>query len=177
MRLLLAVVAVILCAWSIKLSASYGLSRLLTRSALALPSLAAAQSAVSVTPADPQAHRANAALLSQFDQPSESIVALEQAISLRPRDYSLWLALGLLRDRMGDTKGALAALDQAIERAPFYAHPRWQRGNVLLRAGQYEAAFADLNMAAQSNPELVANLIDHAWGVTRGDEQLTEQLV
>lgn len=130
-----------------------------------------------MTPSDPQAHRANAALLSQFDQPAESIVAVEQAIALRPRDYSLWYALGLLRDRMGDAKGALAALDEAVERAPFYAHPRWQRGNVLLRAGQYEAAFVDLNLAAQSNPELMPNLIDLAWGLTRGDPQLTEQLL
>ena len=177
MRLLLVIAAVVGCVWLIKLSASYGISRLLMRSALSLQSLAAAQAATSMTPADPQAHRANAALLSQFDQPAESIVALEQGIALRPRDYSLWLALGLLRDRMGDTKGALAALDQAVERAPFYAHPRWQRGNVLLRAGQYEAAFADLNLAAQSNPELIHNLIDLAWGVTRGDPQLTEQLL
>ena len=130
-----------------------------------------------MTPADPQAHRANAALLSQFDQPAESIVALEQAIALRPRDYSLWYALGLLRDRMGDTKGAFAALDQAVERAPFYAHPRWQRGNVMLRAGRYEEAFADLNLAAQSNPELIHNLIDLAWGVTGGNPQLMEQVL
>lgn len=176
-RLLAVILAVIVCAWLVKLSSSYGLSRLITRSALSLKSLAAAQAAVTMTPEDPQAHRANAALLSEFDQPAESIVALEQAIALRPRDYSLWLALGLLRDRTGDSKGALAALDQAVERAPFYAHPRWQRGNVLLRAGEYEAAFADLNAAAHSNPELVTNLIDLAWGVTRGDPQLTEQLV
>ena len=177
MRLLLVFAAVMGCLWLIKLSASYGLSRLLTRSALTLQNLAVAQGATSLTPADAQAHRANAALLSQFDQPAESIVAVEQAIALRPHDYSLWLALGLLRDRMGDSNGALAALDQAVERAPFYAHPRWQRGNVLLRAGQYEAAFADLNLAAQSNPELVPNLIDLAWGITRRDPQLTEQLL
>lgn len=169
--------AVMGCLWLIKLSASYGISRLLSRAALTLQNLAVAQGATSMTPADAQAHRANAALLSQFDQPAESIVALEQGIAVRPRDYSMWLALGLLRDRMGDTTGALAALDQAVELAPFYAHPRWQRGNVLLRANQYEAAFADLNMAAQSNPELMVNLIDLAWGVTRGDSQLTEQLL
>ena len=177
MRLLLVMAAIIGCVWLIKLSASYGISRLLTRAALSLQNLAAARAATSMTPADPQAHRANAALLSQFDQPAESIVALEQAIALRPHDYSSWLALGLLRDRMGDSKGALAALDKAVERAPFYANPRWQRGNVLLRAGQYEAAFADLNLAAQSNPELMPNLIDLAWGLTRGDPQLTEQLL
>ena len=176
-RLLLVIAAVVGCVWIIKVSASYGVSRLLTRSALSLQNLAVAQAATHMTPSDPHAHRTNAALLSQFDQPAESILALEQGIALRPRDYTLWYALGMLRDRMGDSKGALAALDQAVDLAPFYAHPRWQRGNVLLRAGQYEAAFTDLNLAAQSNPELVSNLIDLAWGVSRGDPQLTEQLM
>jgi len=163
--------------WTIIFSASYGVSRLLTRSALALRNLTAAQAATRLAPADPQAHRANAALLSLFDEPVESVVALEQAIALRPTDYSLWLALGLLRDKMGDSNGALAALDQAIMLAPYYAHPRWQRGNILLRAGHYEAAFTDLNLAAQSNPELTPNIIELAWGVSRGDPQLTEQLI
>lgn len=176
-RLLLVVIAVGLCVWSIKSAASFGASRLLTRSALALRNLAAAQTAVSLTPTDAQAHRTNAALLSLMDEPAESVVALEQAIALRPSDYSLWVALGLLRDKMGDATGALAALDEAVNRAPYYAHPRWQRGNILLRAGQYEAAFNDLNLAAQSNPELVPNIIDLAWNVTNGDPQLTEKLV
>ena len=47
-----------------------------------------------MTPADPQAHRANAALLSLIDEPAESVVALEQAIALRPSDYSLWVRPG-----------------------------------------------------------------------------------
>lgn len=177
MRLLLVAIALGCCVWAIKSSASYGVSRLITKSALALENLSAAQTAVRLAPTDAQAYRANATLLSLIDEPAESVIALEQAIALRPSDYSFWLALGLLRDKMGDTTGALAALDQAIERAPYYARPRWQRGNVLLRAGQYEAAFTDLNLAAQSNPELVPNIIDLAWNVTKGDPQLTEQLV
>jgi hypothetical protein len=176
-RLLLVVIAVGFCLWTIKSAASFGASRLFTRSALALRNLTAAQTAVRLTPTDAQAYRAYAALLSQLDAPAESVIALEQAIALRPSDYALWLALGLLRDKMGDTTGALAALDEAVRQAPYYAHPRWQRGNVLLRAGQYEAAFGDLNLAAQSNPELVPNIIDLAWNVTKGDFQLTQELV
>ena len=48
---------------------------------------------------------------------------------------------------------------------------------MLLRSKQYEAAFKDLNQAAQSNPELVPILLDLAWGISRGDVGLTEQLV
>jgi tetratricopeptide (TPR) repeat protein len=176
-RLILVVLAVGFCLWTIKTAAYFGVSRLFTRSALALQNLTAAQTAVRLTPTDAQAYRANAALLSRMDATAESVSAIEQAITLRPEDYSLWLALGLLRDKMGDTTKSLAALDEAIEHAPFYAHPRWQRGNVLLRSGQYEAAFRDLNQAAQSNPELVPNIIDLAWNITKGDPHLTEELV
>ena len=158
-------------------AASFGASRFLTRSALALQNLTAAQTAVQLAPADAQAYRANAALLNQMDATAESVIAVEHAIALRPSDYSLWLALGLMRDKMGDTPGALAALDEAVKRAPYYANPRWQRGNVLLRAGQYEAAFSDLNLAAQSNPELVLNILNLAWSLTKGDVQLTQELV
>jgi hypothetical protein len=77
---------------------------------------------------------------------------------------------------MGDTAAALAAFDEAIKHAPFYSQPRWNRGNVLLRTGQYEAAFKDLSQAAQSNPELIPNLLDLAWGLSKGDVKLTEEL-
>ena len=177
MRLLLVVIAVGLCLWTIKAAAAHGASRFLIKSALSLQNLAAAQTATKLTPGDAQAHRANATLLSQVDASAESMMALEQAIALRPADYSLWISLGRLRDTRGDTAGALAAFDEAVKWAPYYAQPRWQRGNVLLRAGQYEAAFSDLNLAAQSNPALVPNLIDLAWSVTRGDYQLTQELV
>src|SRR4029453_10490139 len=70
----------------------------------------------------------------------------------------------------------VAAFNESIKRAPFYSQPRWNRGNVLLRSGQYEAAFVDLNQAAQSNPDLVPILIELAWGISRGNVKLTEEL-
>jgi tetratricopeptide (TPR) repeat protein len=176
-RLLLVVIAVGLCVWTIKSAASHGASRFLTKSALTLQNLAVAQTATQLAPTDAQAHRANAVVLNQMDATAESALALEQALALRPADYSLWLSLGRLRDKRGDTAGALAAFNEAVKWAPYYAQPRWQRGNVLLRSGQYEAAFSDLNLAAQSNPALVPNIIDLAWSVTRGDYQLTQELV
>jgi hypothetical protein len=108
--------------------------------------------------------------------PDQAVIELERAVALRPADYGLWSELGLLRDQTGDSGGALAAFDEAVRRAPFYSQPRWNRGNVLLRRGDYEAAFNDLSQATQSNPELVPNLIDLAWSISRGDVKLTEQL-
>ncbi len=175
-RLLLVAVAIVVCLLVIRSAATFGFSRLLTTYSLISGNLAAAKSAVELTPRDAEAHFANAAVLSLSAGPQQSLIELEHAVVLRPADYTLWQQLGLLRDQLGDTAGALAAFDEAVKRAPYYSQPRWNRGNVLLRKGEYEAAFNDLSQAAQSNPELLPNLIDLAWGVSRGDVRLTEEL-
>jgi len=136
-----------------------------------------ADKATEMSPKDAETHRARAAVLTLVPSPAESAAELERAVSLRAADYSLWVELGLIRDQIGDTGGALAAFDEAVKRAPFYALPRWQRGNLLLRAGQYDSAFNDLNQAAQSNPELIPNFIDLAWNLSHGDPKVVEQIV
>ena len=170
-------IAILLCVWTIGATATIGLSRLFVRHAVSTGNLDTANEAVRLTPKDAEAHLAHAEVLSLANKPVESEVALDNAIALRPADYSLWLTLGLLRDQKGNSTGALAAFDQAVKHAPFYAQALWQRGNLLLRSGQYDLAFRDLNQAAQSDPELLANLVDLAWGISKGDAKLTEQLV
>lgn len=160
----------------IQAAARYGFSQALTTYALTAGNLAAAKKAIQLEPEDAEAHFAGAALLSLSGTPDQAVVELERAVALRPTDYGLWSELGLLRDQTGDVAGALAAFDEAVKRAPFYSRPRWNRGNVLLRKGDYEAAFNDLSLAAQSNPELIPSLLDLAWSVSRGDVKLTEQL-
>ena len=175
LRLLLVAIAVGLCLWTILATGTFGVSRLLVKFALVTRNLEVAQKAIQLNPGDPQTHFAGAAVLSSLNRPAESVVELERAVALRPADYSLWLQLGLLRDQLGQTDGALAAFDEAVRLAPFYARPRWQRGNLLLRAGQYDPAFKDLSQAAQSNPELLPGLIDLAWNLSKADPNLTEQ--
>jgi hypothetical protein len=160
----------------IQAAARHGLSQVLIIHALTAGNLSAANKATEVTPKSASAHVADAALLTATNAPDQARVELERAVSLRPTDYLLWTRLGLLRDQTGDNAGAIKAFDEAVRRAPFYSEPRWNRGNVLLRGGQYEAAFSDLNQAAQSNPELVPGLVDLAWGISRGDVKLTEEL-
>jgi tetratricopeptide (TPR) repeat protein len=179
LQFLLVVIALACCLFAVQAAARFGSSRLLMTYSLTAGNLTAAREAIQLTPKDAEAHFAEAALLSSSTLPGASdqaISELERAVSLRPSDYALWSQLGLLRDQMGNTAGALIAFDEAISRAPSYSQPRWNRGNVLLRSGRYEAAFDDLSQAAQSNPDLVPSLIDLAWGVSRGDAQLTEQL-
>lgn len=170
------VAAIAGCLFVIQDAGHYGFSQLLTTYALTAGNLAAAKKAIQVAPRDAEAHFAGAALLSLSGTPEQAVIEFERAVALRPSDYGLWAELGLLRDQTGDSAGALAAFDEAIKHAPFYSQPRWNRGNVLLRKGDYEAAFNDLSRAAQSNSELIPGLIDLAWSVSRGDVKLTEQL-
>jgi hypothetical protein len=168
--------AIVGCLFVIQATARYGFSQVLITYSLTAGNLTAANKAIQVTPKDAEAHLAGAALLTVFGTPEQATLELERAVALRPADYLPWMQLGLLRDQVGDTAGSLKAFDESIRRAPFYSLPRWNRGNVLLRSGQYEAAFNDMCEAAQSNPELIPNLVDLAWGISRGDVKLTEQL-
>ena len=88
--------------------------------------------------------------------PGEARKSFEIATSLRYRDDYLWLELGSTREELGDTPAALAAFDQAVRWAPYYAHTLWQRGNVKLRMGQYEEAFADLRRGCCEQEQFAA---------------------
>jgi len=173
----ISVLAIGFCVFIIYSASKYGFSRLLTRYAVSVGSMPAANEAVSLTPKDPEAYRGRARLSSQLHQPYSAELDLERAVSLRPKDDYLWLELGNVRDELDDTGGALAAFDQAVKWAPFYAHTRWQRANLRLRLGQYDEAFAELRSAAASNTSFYPNLIDLAWGLSRGDVNATEQMV
>ena len=175
-RLLLLIVAVGICVWTIKTTATFAVSRLLVKYSIVMRNNLVAEKATQLTPNDPQAHRAHGVVLGMLNSPEEAAIALERAVALRPADYLLWIALGQARERLGDNPGATMAFNEAVNHAQFYANPRWQRGNFLLRTGQYESAFADLNQAARSKPELVPNLIDLAWSLSKGDPKLTEEI-
>ena len=177
MRLGVSLLAIALCLFLILASARFGFSRLLTRYALITHSTQVADAAVQLEPSDPDAHRARASAYNDQHQPAEAAQSLESAVALRFRDDYLWIELGNTREELGDTAGALAALDQAVRWAPYYAHTRWQRGNLLLRLNRANEAFADLRQAANANPKYLPNLIDLAWGISKGDLKTTESLI
>ena len=176
-KLFFSIAAIVACLIVIWINAQVGLSKLLAKYAIFNRNLEAANTSVSLAPSDPEAHRVRAAVLYRSSQPQEAAQELEQAVRLRPRDDHLWLELAMIRDELHDAPGAAVAFNESIRLAPFYAHPRWQRGNFLLRRHRLEEAFADLRQAAASNPAFVPNLIDLAWGVSGGDIQTAERLI
>jgi len=177
LRLFVAATIILSCVWMMKSAASFGLSKILTRYAVVTNSAEAANEAVKLTPNDAEAHRARAVVLNNSGLKKDAAKEMEVAVSLRPRDDLLWLDLGMLRDSYGDTDSALIAFDHSVRLASHYGHPHWQRGNLLVRLGRYEEGFNDLRLAAASNRDFLPSLIDLAWGISREDAKLTEDLV
>jgi hypothetical protein len=176
MRVALSILAIAACLFLVQASARFGFSRLLSRYAEVMNSVSVADEAVRLGPSDPETHRARAAVLSRLKMFPEANQSFEHSVSLRSQDDRLWIQLGSTREEAGDNEGALAALNEAVRLAPYYAHPHWQRGNLLLRLGRTGEAFADLRQAANSNPKYFPNLIDLAWGLSRGDVRATAEL-
>ncbi|MGB7925695.1 MAG: O-antigen ligase family protein [Pyrinomonadaceae bacterium] len=131
-------------------------------------SLSLADKAVRLSPSDPTAHLFRASILSTQDSGAAS-KEFERALSLRPEDHFFWLSLGLARQSGGDLTGALTAFEEAVRLAPYYAQPRWQLGNALLRAGKPERAVAELSRAAASDPELLPQTLELLWGALEAD--------
>ena len=168
-RVLIAMVAAAALAWAIWQAASTGWARTLGEHADQTNEAAAADRAVSLSPADAETHAVRAGVLQRTDDYPQALTEFQRAVQLRPRDYYLWMLLGVTEDQNGDQEAALVALEQSASLAPTYAKPRWQLGNLLLRMGQTDQAFAELRKAAFSNPELLPNVIDLAWGIYHGD--------
>jgi hypothetical protein len=177
-RIAVAVIALFCCLGAAYLAGSAGLSTLNSEEGLDSGSLPAADRAVNLSPSDPDAHYARAIALTFNGEPPEKVIGeYERAASLRPRDHYLWLTIGAARDQMGNEEGAVEAFREAVRLAPFYAEPRWQLGNVLLRAGRMDESIRELRLAALSNPALLPGFIDLAWGASGGDARVATQLV
>lgn len=145
--------------WSLRA----GTSRLVSGYAVRARSAEVADVAAGLAPSDPEGPYARAVVLTNAGDLEGAARAYEQAVGLRPRDYVLWLELGKVRDRSGDAAGALKAFGEAVRLAPFYAQPRWQLGQALLRAARTEEAAAELRRAAESDPTLYPNLVQTLW--------------
>lgn len=129
---------------------------------------ATAEAAARLAPDDPTSHLALARLHRVSFQPESLPVSLaeyERAARLAPNDFLVWLEVGRARGSAGDAEGGAAALRRAIELAPAYAQPRWHLGNLLLRSGRAEEAFAELRLAADADSSLRPQVFNLAWQV------------
>jgi tetratricopeptide (TPR) repeat protein len=79
------------------------------------------------------------------------------------------MELGRVREQVGDVDGGERALRRSVEFAPHYAMPRWYLGNLLLRAGRQDEAFAELRRASEADPTLRPQIFATLWSLFGGD--------
>lgn len=175
-RTALAIVVALGCVYGFWHARLIGLSRVQSAHAQTTGQLEAADRAVQLYPANPDAHFARASILAQQGRLNEASASYERLTSLLPRYYFGWLQLGYTRDMAGDRRGALAAYKEAMRFAPYYAPSHWYLGHLLLRLEQYDEAFAEFRRAATSDPTYLPDILDTAWQIY-GDAASVEQVI
>jgi Tetratricopeptide repeat len=166
-----------MCLWLTWIAAWNGQARLFAVYGKAIANPEVALGAARLDPADPESHYAIAVAYSARGEFAEAARAYERAIERRPQDYFFWLELGRSRDQVGDREGSLAALREAARLAPHYSRPRWELGNVLLRAGRRAEAFEEILLAARSDIALLPAVCDLVWQAGGQNTQVVEDTI
>jgi tetratricopeptide (TPR) repeat protein len=144
-------------------SARTGYAALLTTKVTSANDLPRVIKAARLNAGDPQTHVLLGALLEVSNDRAAANSQYRTAVSLRPDDYVLRLQLARGQELAGDPAGAIASATTAVKLAPYYAQPRWQLGNMLVRAARTDEGFKELRRAGNSNPKLLPSIIDLAW--------------
>ena len=139
-----------------------------------------ANMAESMAPNDPLTHWRIGQVTQKIlplDQQGSAIAEYEKAVSLSPSDYRFWMSLGIAHEQSGDPVKAELALKQAVALAPSYSYPHWYLGNLYLRNGRYNEAFAELRRAAEADPELLPQLFNVSWEIYSSDPEALKNSV
>src|ERR1044072_6239718 len=139
-----------------------------------------ANMAESMAPHDPLTHWRIAQVTQKMlplDQQGPAIAKYEKAVSLSPYDYRFWMSLGTAHEQSGDPVKAELALKQAVALAPAYAYPHWYLGNLYLRNGRSNEAFAELRHAAQADADLLPQLFNLSWEIYSADSEALKNSV
>jgi tetratricopeptide (TPR) repeat protein len=158
-------------------AARSGFGKLLTVYAANAELRAAADAAVSISAGDADAHLIRGALCESANDLACAIAEYEKAKTLRPRDYLAWLNLARVRELNGEQNAAIDAANQATVLAPYYKQPRWQLGNLLIRAGRTQEGFRELSEAGRIDASMLPSIIDLAWSMSNGDDSSVIKLL
>ncbi|MGI8493838.1 MAG: tetratricopeptide repeat protein [Pyrinomonadaceae bacterium] len=165
-------VAAVLCIPAVYFAAKWCLADTLATQtpsvalAMQTPPIEIAEYAVGLSPNDPKTHYSLAWLRERTfltDDFQKSLEGYERAVSLAPHDFRLWFDLAKARDQNGDSEGAEKAYRKALEIAPNYSRIHWALGNLLLRQGKADEAFAEIRAAAVNDPTYANPAVGVAW--------------
>lgn len=95
--------------------------------------------------------RARAGSLTARHRESESL--LLRGVALEPLHFDSWMLLAFVRLDLGDLPGAREAVERARALRPRDAFPPFASARLLVRAGEYDAAIAELERALVLRPD------------------------
>jgi tetratricopeptide (TPR) repeat protein len=120
--------------------------------------LAAADRALALQPAYPEAHNNRGNALLRLDRPGEAAEALTTALRFTPRDAEAHLNLANALDALDQLPAALQLVERALALNPKLVPAHVNRGNILQRLGRHREALEAYDRAIALNPsDLDAN--------------------
>jgi tetratricopeptide (TPR) repeat protein len=138
----------------------------------------AADDALRLAPADPQASSLRAEIGN--DPSSEdtrtAVEIAEQTVRLSPFDCRWRTALARNLADEGRILDAEEQFKRAIELAPTYADVRWYYGNFLLRQGRGDEAVGQFKIAAADDPEYRRQVLALVWDYSVHDAAVLESV-
>lgn len=170
-------VAVLLCILGVFYAVKWCLADTL---ATQTPNPELAAYAAEISPGNPRTHYTLAFWRERTFLPEDFQKALEgyeRAASLAPNDFRMWFDLAKARDRNGDSEGAEKAYRKTLELAPNYSRNHWALGNLLLREGKTDEAFAEIRHAVENDSSLANPAVSVAWNFYDGDVATISQKI
>jgi tetratricopeptide (TPR) repeat protein len=119
---------------------------------------AAARSLIEIDPTDGHAYNALAGVLIGANSLDEAEAALLTALRLAPDTSDFMRRLTAIYQRRDDLPGALIWANRAVEAAPDYCYTHINLSNVLLQAGDFDAARQALETARKVAPDNTARM-------------------
>ena len=134
------------------------------------------QTAVALSPSDPEAHNAMGVKLKGLGRLDEALASYRQAIALKPDFTEAHSNLGNTLKELGSLDEALASYNQAVALRPDYAEGHSNLGNTLEELGRLSEALASYKQAIALRPDYAAahnNLGNTLNALGRFEEALT----
>ena len=109
--------------------------------------------------------------------PAGAIADFEKAVARVPLSATYWMDLAGAYESIRNIPLAREAFSRARAAYPASAQVAWSYGNFLLRQGDDDAGFAQINHAVQADPSLALPAVSQAWHKTQDANVLLNQVL
>jgi tetratricopeptide (TPR) repeat protein len=109
--------------------------------------------------------------------PAGALADYQRAVRVNPLSAHHWMNLAGAYEANGDIQQARNAFQSARSAYPLSAEVAWNYGNFLLRQGENEEGYAEIQHAVRSDPKLLTLAISRTWRSSRDVNVLLDQVL